>query len=133
MKMSLRQLFAPALLAVALMPLAFTAQAGHHEGRGYDREQMAERMEERRQEVYQRAELSEEQQDALNEAHADHREAVKALQEEYHARIAEILTEEERQAVSEAMREVHAEQRSEREHGKRDHRHEKPAVESAAE
>ena len=47
MKMSLRQLFAPAFLAVALMPLAFTAQADHHDGQGMDREAMKERMEER--------------------------------------------------------------------------------------
>ena len=45
MKMSLRQLYAPALLAVALTPLAFTAQADNHEGRGMDREAMMERME----------------------------------------------------------------------------------------
>ena len=102
MKMSLRQLFAPALLAVALTPLAFTAQADNHEGRGMDREAMMERMEERRQEVYQRA-------------------AVLALREEHQARVAEILSEEEQQALRDAMHEMHAEHRHERGHGKRDH------------
>nr|WP_249978435.1 hypothetical protein [Halomonas olivaria] len=130
--MSLRKLFAPALLAVTLIPLAFTAQANHHEGRGPDREQMAERMEERRHEVYQRAELSEEQQNALNEVHAEHREAMQALREEHHARIAEILSEEEQQAMHEAMREIHEEQRGEHGHGKRGH-HGKPEAEAAAE
>lgn len=116
MKMSLRQLFAPAFLAVALMPLAFTAQADHHDGQGMDREAMKERMEERRQEVYQRAELSEEQQAALDEAHAEHREAVLALREEHQARVAEILSEEEQQALSNAMHEMLAEYRQERGH-----------------
>ena len=119
MKMSLRQLFAPALLAVALTPLALTAQADHHEGRGMDREAMMERMEERRQEVYQRAELSGEQQAALNEAHAEHREAVLNLREEHQARVAEILSEEEQQALRDAMHEMHAEYRQERGHGER--------------
>ncbi|MBR2514253.1 MAG: hypothetical protein IKE45_09545 [Halomonas sp.] len=134
--MTLRQLFAPALLAVALTPLAFTAQAGHHEGhegRGYDREQMVERMEERHQEVFQRAELSEEQQEALNEAHAEHREALKALHEEHHARVAGILSEEEQQAVREAMREVHEEYRRERGHGKRGYHHDKSEAGNTAE
>ncbi|WP_445011520.1 hypothetical protein [Vreelandella stevensii] len=121
MKMSLSQRFAPAFLAIALMPLAFTAQADHHERRGMDREAMHERMEERRQEVYQRAELSEEQQTALNQAHAEHREAVMALREEHQARVAEILSDEEQQALRDAMHEVHAEYRQE--HGKRGGRH----------
>ncbi|HAV44546.1 MAG TPA: hypothetical protein DCX44_04500, partial [Halomonas sp.] len=72
-------------------------------------------------EVYQRAELSEEQQTALNEAHAEHREAVLALREEHQARVAEILSEEEQQALRDAMHEMHAEHRHERGHGKRDH------------
>ena len=119
MKMSLRQLFAPALLAVAITPLAFTAQADNHEGRGMDREAMMERMEERRQEVYERAELSEDQQTALNEAHAEHREAVLALREEHQARVAEILSEQEQQALRDAMHEMHAEYRQEHGHGER--------------
>ncbi len=86
-----------------------------------DREAMHERMEERRQEVYQRAELSEEQQTALNQAHAEHREAVMALREEHQARVAEILSDEEQQALRDAMHEVHAEYRQE--HGKRGGRH----------
>lgn len=134
MKMSLSQLFAPALLAVALTPLAFGVQAAPddgHEGRGPDREQMVERMEERRQEVYQRAELNEEQQAALNEANAEYREAVKTLREEQQARIAEILTDEEQQALRDAMHEMHAEHRGERGHGKRGHHasHAETAVE----
>ena len=40
-KLSIRQLFAPALLAIAIAPLALTAQADSHvdhEGKGPDRE-----------------------------------------------------------------------------------------------
>ncbi|HBS83953.1 hypothetical protein NDQ72_15890 [Halomonas sp. KG2] len=140
--MSLRQLFAPALLAVALMPLAFSANADHHNSADIDREAMQERMEEYRQEAYQRAGLSEEQQTALNEAHAEHRDAMLSLREEHQAQVAEILTEEEQQTLRDAMREMHAEKHSERRqgeraHGKRDHErrghHSEPAEESAAE
>ncbi|MFC7366990.1 hypothetical protein [Vreelandella zhaodongensis] len=142
MNMSLRQLFAPALLAMALMPMAFSAQAGHHkdhDGHGYDRAQMAERMQERRQDAYQRAELSEEQRAALDEAHAEHRDAMLSLREEHHARVAEILTEEEQQALRNAMHEIHAEAydekaRSQRGHGKHRHgNHSEPAEETSTE
>jgi protein CpxP len=121
-KMSIRQLLAPALLAIAIAPLAFTAQANHHgdpEGRGADRERMEERMEERRQEVYERAGISEEKQAELNEAHTEHREAMHALREEHKERVADILSEEEQEALRTAMREAHEEHRGK--HGKRDH------------
>lgn len=121
-KMSIRQLFAPALLAIAIMPLALTAQAHNHddhEGQGPDRERMEERMEERRQEIYQRAEIPEEKQAELNEAHTEHREAMQALHEEHKERVAEILSEEEQKALRNAMYEAHAEFREK--HGKRGH------------
>ncbi|WP_447043428.1 hypothetical protein [Vreelandella sp. H-I2] len=121
-KVSIRQLFAPALLAITIAPLALTAQAhshGDHESQGPDRERMEERMEERRQEVYQRAEISEEKQAELNEAHAEHREAMHALRDEHHERVAEILTDEEQEALRNAMHEAHEEYRGK--HGKRGH------------
>ncbi len=125
MTLSLRKLFAPALLAAALVPVAMTAQAHPHDGHGQDREQMRERMQEQRQEVYQRAEIDEEKQEALNEANAEFFEAMKSLHDEHEARIDEILTDEERQAVKDAMREVREEHRGERgrhrgEHGDAD-------------
>lgn len=119
-KMSIRQLFAPALLAIAITPLAFTAQAhnhGDHEGRGADRERMEERMEEYRQEVYDRAEIPEEKQAELNAVHAENREAMRALREEHKERVADILSEEEQEALRSAMREAHEEYRGK--HGKR--------------
>ncbi|MGQ7287994.1 hypothetical protein [Vreelandella venusta] len=134
MNMSLRQLFAPALLAVALMPLAFSANASHHSNAAIDREAMQERMEEYRQEAYQRAGLSEEQQTALNTAHAEHRDAMLSLREEHQAQVAEILTEDEQQALRDAMREMHDERRqSDGAHGKRDHERRGHHSESAAE
>ena len=114
MTLSLRKLFAPALLAAALVPVAMTAQAHPHDGNGQDREQMRERMQEQRQEVYQRAEIDEEKQQALNEANSEFFEAMKALHDEHQARIDEILTEEEHQALREAMRDVRQEHRGER-------------------
>ncbi|MGP9566817.1 hypothetical protein ACT3RP_05135 [Halomonas sp. AOP5-B2-8] len=118
-KMSIRQLFAPALLAAALASITLTAQAdshGDHEASGADRQRMEERMEERRQEVYQRAEISADKQAELNEAHAEHREAIHALREEHKERVAGILTEEEQEALHNAMREVHEEHRGKRGH-----------------
>ncbi|WNL41616.1 hypothetical protein RN347_13410 [Halomonas sp. PAMB 3264] len=114
MTLSLRKLFAPALLAAALVPVAMTAQAHPHDGHGQDREQMRERMQEQRQEVYQRAEIGEEKQQQLNEANSEFFEAMKALHDEHQARIDEILTDEEHQALREAMRDVRQEHRSER-------------------
>ncbi|RUR33796.1 hypothetical protein [Vreelandella nanhaiensis] len=115
MKMSLRQIFAPALLAFALTPLAFAAQANPHEGHGsdVDREAFHQRMEERRQEVYDRAGLSEEQQTALNELNAEHYQAMQTLREEHQEKVADILSEEEREALKNAMKEVRNEHRGE--------------------
>lgn len=121
-KMSIRQLFVPALLAIAIAPLAFTAQAhshGDHEGQGPDRERMEERMEERRHEMYERADISAEKQAELNAAHAEHRETVHALRDGHKDRVAEILSEEEQEALRTAMREAHEEYRGK--HGKRGH------------
>lgn len=121
MTLSIRKLAAPALLAAALMPVAFTAQAGSHQDE--DREQRHENMQEQRQQVYQRAEISEEKQQALNEASRDFFEAMTSLREEHYASVAEILTAEEQQAFREAMREVRDEHRSEH-RGERGNKHE---------
>lgn len=127
MKMSLRQVFAPALFAFALTPLAFAAQANPHADNGsdVDREAFHQRMEERRQEVYDRAGLSEEQQTALNDLNAEHYQAMQALREEHQDKVADILSEEEREALKNAMKEVRDEHRGEGKghgrHGPRDH------------
>lgn len=118
MTLSFRKMFAPALLAAALVPMAMSAQANPHDGQ--NREQMRERMQEQRQEVYQRAELDAEKQAALEEANAEFFDAMKALHDEHEARVGEILTEQEQQAVKDAMREMRDERRSEH-GGQRDH------------
>ncbi|MBZ5486079.1 hypothetical protein HW452_00890 [Halomonas aquamarina] len=137
MKLSLRQMFAPTLLALALAPLAFSAQAEQHEGRGSDadREAFHQRMEERRQEVYERAGLSDEQQQALNEINAEHYQAMQALRAEHEEKVADILSEEERDALKEAMKEVRDEHRGEgKGHGRRGgHEHQNDEAEAASE
>lgn len=137
MKMSLRQVFAPALLAFALTPLAFAAQANQHEDHAseVDREAFQQRMEERRQEVYERAGLDEEQQTALNELNAEHYQAMQALREEHHEKVAELLSEEERDALKNAMQEVREEHRGDgKGHGRRgEHDHHERSAETASE
>ena len=118
-KMSIHQLFAPAILAAAFASVTLTAQAdshGDHEASGADHQRMEERVEERRQEVYQRAEISAGKQAELNEAHAELREAMHALREEHKAQVADILTEEEQEALHNAMREAHEKHRGKRGH-----------------
>ncbi|WP_085917145.1 hypothetical protein [Halomonas sp. CSM-2] len=129
MTLSLRQFVAPALFVAALLPLAATAQADHHDGEKphHDRERMEERMEEHRQDVYERAALSDDKQQALNEAHDTFRNEMKNVRDAHQARMAEILTEDEQEALRDAMHEAREEYREEyREaQGKRHHDEEK--------
>lgn len=105
---ALRRSLTPTLLALALMPLALTAQAdqhGKHDGeRGNKAEQMQERMQERRAEMYQRAGISESKQAQLNEAREQHFNAMREVREEHQARIQAILSDEERQSLESTMR-----------------------------
>ncbi len=121
MTLSLRQLAAPALLAAAMLPLAVTAQAGNHgeNHQGPDRERMEERMQEHRQDVYERAGLSDEKQQALNDAHDTFREEMTDVREAHQARMAAILDEDEQQALRDAMHEAREAYREG--HGKRHH------------
>lgn len=113
-----RSFFAPTLLALALIPFAATANADHHGGkageRGHMPEKMQERMEERRQAVYEQAGISEEKQTQLNEARESHYNAMRELREEHYGRMQEILTEEERTALKEAMRDMQKDYRHHR-------------------
>lgn len=125
MTLSLRQLVTPAMFAAALLPLAVTAQAANHGGdkQGPDRERMEERMQEHRQDVYERAELSDDKQQALNEAHDTFRDEMKDVRDAHQTRMAEILTEDEQEALRSAMHEAREEYREG--HGKRHHGEEK--------
>ena len=105
---TLRRSLAPAMLVLALMPLALTAQANQHGKHGGERgnkaEQMQERMQERRAEMYQRAGISESKQAQLNEAREQHFNAMREVREEHQARIQAILSDEERQSLESTMR-----------------------------
>ncbi|SER81798.1 hypothetical protein SAMN04487958_103141 [Vreelandella subterranea] len=121
MTLSLRQFVAPALFAAVLLPLAATAQADHHNGEKphHDRVRMEERMKEHRQDVYERAALSEDKQQALNEAHETFRDEMKDVRDAHQTRMTEILTEDEQEALRNAMHEAREEYRQG--HGKRHH------------
>ncbi|WP_075880748.1 hypothetical protein [Vreelandella massiliensis] len=114
-------LFTSTLLAASLLSFAATAQADHHGGNAgkYSNksEQLQERMQERRQAVYEQAGISEEKQAEINAARDEHFNAMRELREDHYARMQEILTEEEQTAIKEAMRDMHETYR-----GKQGHR-----------
>ena len=82
---ALRRSLTPTLLAIALMPLALTAQADQHGKHGGERgnkaEQMQERMQEHRAKMYQRAGISESKQAQLKEARKQHFNAMREVRE----------------------------------------------------
>lgn len=121
MTLSLRQFVAPALFAAALLPFAATAQAGHHDGEKYHPDR--ERMQEHRQDVYERAQLSDDKQQALNEAHETFRNEMREVRDAHQTRMAEILTEDEQEALRNAMHEAREYYRQG--HGQRHHGDEK--------
>ena len=100
----------PFLLAAALIPLAFAAQAAPDAKQGAKHAQgempaaLKARMEERRQAVYEEAGIDEATQKELNTAQKEHYEAMHKLREEHRERMQGILTEEEQQSLNEAMR-----------------------------
>ena len=110
---TLRRSLTPALLAIALMPLAMTVQADQHGKHGGERgnkaEQMQQRMQERRAEMYQRAGISEEKQAQLNKAREQNFNAMREVREEHQARIQAILSDEERRSLESTMREMREE------------------------
>lgn len=107
-----RKLLMPALLAVAIAPLSLAATAGQSE-RGWS-EQHQERFEERRQALFERAGLDDDTRSALEEAHAEHHQALRELHQQHRERMDEILDEEEREALREAKREMRQELHGER-------------------
>ena len=118
MKMSLsRKWLAPALLAIAVAPLALSATAAHH-GKGEGgwsekHQQWQEARAEHRQALFERAGLEEATREALNEAHRQHREAMRELHEQHRERLAEILDDDQRAALEEARGEMRREHRAE--------------------
>ncbi|WNK19617.1 hypothetical protein P1P91_12340 [Halomonas piscis] len=117
--LTLRQRLAPALLAAVLLPLAFSAQAAPGQGAqaGDMPDALKERMEERRQAVYDKAGIDQATREELNTAQKEHYQAMQELRQDYRQRMQEILTEEQQQSLNEAMREVQREQMQQRGQG----------------
>ncbi|MBF7053056.1 hypothetical protein IOC61_06935 [Halomonas sp. KAO] len=114
-----RKMLAPALLAMAIAPLALQASAApgageHAESRQQWQEARAERHAEKRAELFERAGLDAETREALESAHREHREAMAELREEHRERIDELLSDEQRSALDEARREMHEEHHANR-------------------
>ena len=112
-----RKLFAPALLAAAIAPLALSASAAPGEGEPHGRGGSLHA--EQREALFERAGLDAETRDALAEARAEHHQALQELQAEHRERLEEILDDDQRAALEQAKREMrqewHAEQRQARE------------------
>ncbi|MFY0992036.1 hypothetical protein [Halomonas sp. C05BenzN] len=109
-----RKLLAPALLAVAIAPLALSAIAGPHHRDAAQRQQWQEARVEQRQALFERAGLDQATREALDEAHGEHREAMRELHERHRERLAEILDDDQRAALEAARRDIREERRSER-------------------
>ena len=103
---------APLLLAAALIPLAFAAQAAPDAKQGAKHAQgempaaLKARMEERRQAVYEEAGIDEATQKELNTAQKEHYEAMHKLRQEQRERMQDILTDEQKQSLNQAMRDL---------------------------
>ncbi|WP_017429696.1 hypothetical protein [Vreelandella jeotgali] len=112
---TLRQRLASGLFAAALLPLAVSVHAapGSQPG-GQNAGQMPDalkaRMEERRQAVYEDAGIDAATQEELNAAQQEHYEAMQSLRQEYRARMQEILTDEQQEALNQAMRNMQRQQ-----------------------
>ncbi|RTR07069.1 hypothetical protein [Halomonas nitroreducens] len=106
-----RTLFAPALLAAAIAPLALSASAAPGEGEPHGRGGSSHA--EQREALFERAGLDAETRDALAEARAEHRQALQALKAEHRERLEEILDADQRAALEQAKREMRREWRAE--------------------
>ncbi|MFC3284995.1 hypothetical protein [Litchfieldella rifensis] len=110
-RLTTRKLLMPALLAIAIAPLSLAASAAPGDE---SRHPWNERHQEQRQALYERAGIDEATRAALEEAHAEHREAQRELREQHHERVNDILGEEQHEALKAAMREMHEERHAER-------------------
>lgn len=107
-----RNLLMPALLAMAIAPLSLAAIAAPDKDSWHEQHQ--QRFEEQRQAIFERAGLDEETRSALEEVHGEHMQALRDLHEQHRDSMAEILDEEQRDALREAKRELRQEQHAER-------------------
>ncbi|MCE0734328.1 hypothetical protein LWH48_16305 [Halomonas sp. G15] len=114
-----RRILAPALLAMAIAPLALTATAApgdaeRAEQRQQWQEARAERYAEKRAALFERAGLDAETREALENAHREHRQAMAELREEHRDRIDELLSDDQQAALDEARREMREEYRTQK-------------------
>lgn len=112
MKMTVsRKLLAPALLAIAIAPLALSATAAHH-GKGAERHQeqwqeaRADYRAEQREALFERAGIDEPTREALEEARVEHHEAMRQLHEQHRERLNQLLDDDQRAAMEEARGEM---------------------------
>lgn len=108
-----RRLLMPALLAVAVAPLALTATAFPDKAGDWSEERQ-ERMEEHREALFERAGIDEATREALAEARDEHHQALRELHEQHRERLGAILDEQQREALQVARRELREEYRAER-------------------
>lgn len=124
-----RKLLAPALLAIAIAPLALSAAAADHgkgaelhkeqrqEQRQEQREQWqearAEHRAEKRQALFERAGIDEPTREALKEARGEHHAAMRQLHEQHHERLDQLLDDDQRAAMRVARGEMQEERRAE--------------------
>ncbi|MEQ5802879.1 hypothetical protein [Halomonas sp. H10-9-1] len=112
-----RRILAPALLAIAIAPLALqaTAAPGDNERAGQRQqwqEARAEHHAERRAALFERADLDAETREALENAYHEHREAMAELRETHRDHVAELLSDDQQAALDEARREMREEYRN---------------------
>lgn len=114
-----RRILVPALLAMAIAPLALQANAAPGDGeRAENRQQWqetrAERHAEKRAALFERADLDTETREALENAYREHRAAMTELREEHRERVDELLSDDQQAALDEARREMREEYRTDR-------------------
>jgi len=119
-----RTLLAPALLVVAMAPLALFAGAAPQEGGQHgDSEEHRQQHEQRRRALFERAGIDAETREALEAARREYREALRDLREAHRQRLDEILGDEQREALATARRALYEEQRQEwRDERRKEHR-----------
>lgn len=105
------KIFAPALLAMAIAPLALQAVAApgdseRAENRPHHQEARAERHAEKRAAIYERAGLDAETREALDNAYHEHFEAMIELRDEHRERLDELLSDDQQASLEEARREM---------------------------
>ncbi|WP_051234310.1 hypothetical protein [Halomonas halocynthiae] len=111
---TIRQCFAPALLAAAMAPLSLSAIAAPNDATQNDwREGHQQRYSEHRQALFERAGIDAATRQALEDAQTAHRDTINALRKEHRELMDELISDEQRQALKNARQEIRQEMRDE--------------------